>query len=209
MGGGQISKDRMICHGKPKNTVEMNWLCGGSFPGWKEGFKYLEEINVKLIVTLTIEPIKIGRNINHQPIAYDDTEWCDSDLEEQDLSRFNIVHIPIADGGVPTDVNIEKLLLLVKEFRNTYPTSKAYFHCWLGRGRTCTILMYLLMHLNNMTYDDAYQQLQNQYSLIKLSPVQIKFLKNIPLTDEEIIQSQPIIKTPADSWCYDYLKKKL
>ena len=207
MGGGQISKDQMIYNGNPKNRVELDWLCGGSFPGWKEGFNYLEQINVKLIVTLTIEPIKIGRNINHQPIAYDNTEWCDSDLEEQDLSKFNIVHIPIADGGVPTAENLDRLLSVVKKFRKTYPTSKVYFHCWLGRGRTCTILMYLLMYFNNMTYDDAYDMIKKQYSLIKLTPVQVKFLNNVPLTDDEIIQSQPIIKTPDDNWCYDVKQK--
>ena len=196
MGGGFVSKEKLTCAttGGPKYFIRgfiKDWITGGSFPGYKSIFDYLHMIDVKLIITLTIEPIKIGRNINHVPHEHKRTEWINSDLTEEDLTKFTIVHIPISDTHGPTPENVDLLMDVISKFRDQYPTGKAYIHCWQGRGRTNTIIMYLLMQLYGETYDDAY------------SEIQMKFLKGESLSVNEIIDSQPIVKTPSDHACYN------
>ena len=86
MGGRCMSKEEFINDdGTPKNFFKLsedpyNWICGGGFPAFKQQYDHLIHENVGLIVTLTIEPIKIGRNINHIPFDYDTrTYWIDTD----------------------------------------------------------------------------------------------------------------------------------
>jgi len=55
-----------------------------------------------MIVSLTIEKLKSGGNINHVPFAHDDTEWIDADFEESELNDFIVEHVPIADAFFPT-----------------------------------------------------------------------------------------------------------
>ena len=219
MGGGLISKDKFISKdtGGPKNIFNLShdkrldWIYGGSFPGYKSTFDYLQNVGIKLIITLTIEPIKSGRNINHVPHSHDDTEWMDSDLDDDDLQRFKIIHIPIADTGFPTITNANRLLQTITTYRLDHPKSKVYFHCWLELGRTCTSIIYILMKTYNMTYNEAYSNIQRQYKLVKVGMKQFKFLNSIAFTNEDIINSQPTIKTPKNHECYKgiiYSKKK-
>lgn len=205
--GGHIGKDKLVSKdGSPKNILKLHnfeWIYGGSFPGYKSTFDYLQKKGIKLIITLTIEPIRVGRNINHIPHTHIDTEWINSDLEEEDLERFDIIHIPIADGSYPTASNASRLLNIVTEYRKTNPKDKIYFHCWLGKDRTCMIIIYILMKLYNMTYDNAYMRVKQDYKIIKLTPEQHKFLNNLSFSSKEIINSQPIVKTPKNHECYD------
>jgi hypothetical protein len=171
-------------------------------------------MDVKLIVTLTIEPLKPGRNINHIPHTYENTQWIDSDITQEDLDKFEIVHIPISDSGFPVGENANRLLEVAKKFVNKYseqigtystekyPQSRAYFHCWGGQGRTCTAVIYISMKLYNENYVEACTRIRHRNADLNLSNSQIKFLNDLSLNGDDISTSIPIIRTPTDHECY-------
>ena len=212
MGGGFVSKDKFVSKhentkGNPINSFllydrdhDVEWISGGSFPVTKSVLHWLKIIHVKVIVTLTIEPIKLGRNINHVPFDHDCTEWTDCDLTEEDLDGFELIHIPIADAMFPTPENAAKLLEVAQRCKEQ--KLRTYFHCWQGRGRTCTSVIYILMKLYNLNFDQAYSIVHWKYHSIKLTPAQCKFLKGEELNDTDMINTEPIIKTPSDHKCF-------
>jgi protein-tyrosine phosphatase len=218
MGEGQLISASCLTNGAPSimyqdehYTMEHSWISGGSFPGYKCILNYLHSIDVRLIVTLTIEELKPGLNINHVPFSHEHSQWMQSDITQEDLDKFEIVHIPIADNGYPTPENAEKLIEVAKKFvvdysqkkesPHNYPHHKAYFHCWGGQGRTSTAIIYILMNLYNRTFEDAYFRIYHRNkNCLKLSETQIKFLKGKldEITEQEIKDNEPIVKTPRN-----------
>lgn len=180
---------------------EYAWIHGGAFPAQKQIFKYLREQGVDRIVTLTVERVKTGRNINHQPEDFYLAQWTDSDLEESDLEQFEFMHVPIVDMGFPTPENASKLLEIAKQSISEKKT--VYFHCWAGRGRTCTAIMHILMNLHGMSFAVAKQKIQKSTPHFDLKPAQISFLTQ----DDDFpkyIQSffVPRVLTPVHERCY-------
>ena len=211
MGGGYVSKNKLVStDGRPQNLLRLDnskldieWIMGGNIPISSSILEWLRLMNVKMIVSLTIEKLKSGRNINHVPFDHDNTEWTDADFEQSELNDFIVEHVPIADGFFPTVENAQKLLEIVTNFRNKYPKEKVYFHCWAGRGRTCTAVIYILMKLYDLSFDEAKDVVWNSYfNQFKLSDYQEKFLKGGQMNDSELLNSQPIKKTPLDHVCY-------
>ncbi len=236
MGGGIVSKDKFISeNGRPVsffrmsgdakpnlfcdlsqnkfNNQSLNWICGGGFLPYQSSLNYLAEFeNVGMIVTLTIEPIKSGRNINHVPYDYEWTEWVDGDFDlEETLNRFQILHVPIADTGFLTEENANKLLDGVQKYHEDNPTKSVYFHCWAGQGRTSLVISYILMKMYGEDYESASAKVKRYNLACKMSGCQIEFLRG----DNNLISSSdrklysPIIKTPFDHQCYDIKNARL
>lgn len=187
---------------------DTKWICGGSYPSYKTIFDFLERQGVKTIVTLTLEPIKLGRNINHQheETWFGGTQWCEADLEEKDLHRFEFVHIPISDTGFPTDDNADKIRQVAERLMREQ--KKTYFHCWAGRGRTCTTIIYVLMQLCQMNYDQAHAFVREKCEHILLTGVQEMFLKgtfdeNDRWTKFVREYHHPFVDTPAHHRCFE------
>lgn len=216
--GGFFARDKFVSseNGSPINIFELvrvdgvpnldiDWIMGGSIPAYRSITDWLKMHNVGMIVSLTIEKIKLGRNINHIPNCFNETEWLDSDLEEKDLADFQIEHVPIADANCPTRQNAEKLLKIVSDYRHDHPDKKVYFHCWAGRGRTCTAVVYILMKLYGLSLSEAETLLAKQYEQFKLTEPQKMFLRgDIDESDMEYLNFiDPIIKTPKDHKCFE------
>ena len=215
MGGGYVSKEKFVSQdGGPLNCyhavapisrpdLDIDWIYAGNIPAYRSILDWLKIRDVGMIISLTIEKLKVGRNINHVPFDFDNTEWIDSDIEEKDLSDFVIEHIPIADAYYPIPIYAEKLLQIVSEYRQNYPHKKIYFHCWVGGGRTCTAVVYILMKLYNLSLEEAQTLVHNQYDKFKLKPAQLAFLEGDKPSPADIINSEPDIKTPTGHKCYD------
>ena len=186
------------------NDEALNWISGGCFPAFCSSLDYLyNKENVGLIITLTIEPIKSGRNINHVPFDHDETEWVNGDenLEEK-LSNFETLHIPIADVGFPTKEYIDRLAKTVEEYHQNNPIKSVYFHCWAGRGRTSLAIIYILMRMYKMNSNAAIELVKKCNRECKLSEYQLKFIKGMDLSLEDLENFASIIKTPSDHECF-------
>jgi hypothetical protein len=200
---------------------EFAWLlCFGSYPGYKCTLDYLYGIGVRTIVTLTVEPLQARPlAINHVPMNHDtETQWiADSDITAEDLARFELVHIPIADRQRPTDENAQRLLQFARGFveRNSekvglfseerWPRQWVYFHCWGGKGRTLTAVMYLMMQLYEKSHNDAYGWLYHRvgpHNLHKRSDSQFHFLDGLAPSKAEEELMEPVVKTPLTHPCY-------
>jgi len=85
------------------------------------------------LVTMLEEPLKNGRNNNG-------AEWhCGPvDLLDSTADRIEKIHIPIADGGVPT---LEQTCDFIRLVRRVIVNGGGVgIHCWMGRGRTGALL---------------------------------------------------------------------
>lgn len=155
--GGAVNKEKFVNKdGSPARFFRLSdnrlsWICGGCFPAFSSFLDYLSEQNVGLIVTLVIEPIKSGRNINHIPSDHDQTEWVDGDdnLEE----KLEKLHIPIADTGFPTLENANLLVEKVQKYNQENPDKSVYFYCWAGR--VSLAISYILMKMYKMNWTEA------------------------------------------------------
>ena len=199
--GGEVSKrDLVIEDGKPRNFFrlegEFSWICGGAIPAFNENIEFLKKKNIKHIVSLCIDPLKYGLNINHAPFDHDHTEWVLGD--DLDLNSFNLHHVPMADAGCLYEEQAKNLLRVMREIQEK--EENIYLHCWLGKGRTATAILYTLMNLYNKTLDGVFQILiaASPKHEDVLKPVQLKFLKGKKMTEQEFETFLPIIKTPSD-----------
>ena len=203
MGGGIVSKNKFVSENGELigffrcSDQSTNWICGGCFPAFSSSLDYLISENIGLSVTLTLEPIKSGRNINHVPSNHDCTEWVDGDDLEDKLKNFSTLHIPIDDAGFPTEENAIKLLEGVQKYHQENPNKSVYFHCWAGKGRTSLAICYILIKMYDMNCDDAINRVMKYNSRCNLSPSQLDFLRG-NIKSEDV----PIIKTPSDHKCY-------
>lgn len=197
--GGRVSRENFVTpEGKPVHYFEIpqTRLAGGAFPISRECLEFLERKGVGLIVTLTLEPLRSGRNINHQTCVdreIDETskscpEFVDADpdlMSSEVASRIEFFHLPLPDGGVPNEEQITQLLDRLIEFRDRSLTSEAekqkkkiLFHCWAGGGRTSTILILLLQRLHGMGFWDARALVAAHNPRFRLTEDQTQFFKN-------------------------------
>ena len=208
MGSGLVSKEKFFNDGKPTREVRCTskhaFLFGGPFITCNEHINYLKANNVGMIVTLTIEPIKSGLNINHVPHSFDDTEWTFvDDSVVKSLVDFELLHVPIADSYFITEDNKNKLCDGIKSYHEKNPNKKVYVHCWTGKGRTSLAICVYLWTANNLTLDEV----KLFYPNICVSSVQEKYLTRKSLSKEEYKYSEPVIRTPADHACYRAVAK--
>lgn len=208
--GGIVAKQKFVTEdGRPRNFYrlqgEQSWLCGGLFPAFSSIFDHLKEENVGLIVTLTLDSIKNGRNINHLPFEHENTEWVDGDQDlEEKLKQFQVQHLPLTDGGFPTPEQTSTLLEVVRRYHQQYPNKSVYVHCWLGRGRTTVILTYLLMQIYGMNFEQAFVMVRKVNPQATLLPHQRSFLKGELLSEQVLEEFAPVLKTPPEHRCYQY-----
>lgn len=170
----------------PKNFVhfqkdqKLSWLCGGAFPASYELLYFLKEFEVKTIVTLLLEPVKLGWNINHNKGNY---LWFE---ENPLIKEFNWIPITMVDEGIPSIEDLKKLVALSKK-------DKIYVHCWDGDNRTRFILRFLMMQEGlSLEETDFYLKLGD------ITINQRKFLLNEEV--KEIPENK--ILTPPDHECY-------
>ncbi len=180
---------------------EYDWIHGGMIPAFKTIIKFLKQKEIKRIVSLTIEPVKIGRNINHQQIDFSCAEWVDSDLDIADFEGFEMIHVPISDGCFPNEENARKLLEIGKESKEK--NIGTYFHCWAGRGRTCTSIMHVLMQIYGKDVNESSEIIKKVNENFDLKPAQLSFLNK----DENYCNYlpafyEPLLLTPRDAKCY-------
>lgn len=206
MGGGVISKMKMIREdGEPVTFLQLNepydWICGGTIPCFRETLNFLKGKQVKLIVSLTLDPLKAGLNINHVPFDHDQTEWTFGDDIRADLEYFEHLHVPTADAGPLFDG--PRLVEFLQDFRQRNPDAKVYFHCWLGKGRTTTAIFYVLMKMYNKTCEEV-EKILGYEICSRLKPSQIKFLENSfdSLCQQDIETFKPEVRTPFDHPVY-------
>jgi len=218
MGGGICSREKFVdTNGKPETFFRMkgvtssghslNWMCGGCFPAFADSLNYLiDHENVGMIVTLTIEPIKSGRNINHVPYDHDETEWVNGDDNlEEILKRFQVLHVPIADAGFPTQDNARILVEKVQKYHEDNPDKSVYFHCWAGRGRTSTVICHVIMKMYDVDYELASDYVIYSNPKCKFTEYQYRFLKG-KNTETDLTLFLPIIKTPSIHKCYKIIE---
>lgn len=208
MGGGLVSRDQLVdkCDGQPSTFFilrEYSWICGGSIPCFEPTLNYLIQMrDVGLIVTLTLNPLMSGRNINHVPCTEDGdcTEWTDGDQIDDILKGIQVCHIPTADGGMITDT--DKLVQTVKTFHDMYPEKRVYFHCWAGMGRTSTAMIYYLMTVYGESYAKAKNIVGTSNRQMRLSACQRQFLEFGIVSDADKLMYEPVIRTPSNHRCF-------
>lgn len=214
MGGGKISKSKFVSeNGKPVNFFRLcgvisnqtlNWICGGYFFGVFDALDYLaNNENVGLVVSLTIEQIKSGRNINHVPFNHEETEWIDGDMElEKQFGKFEILHVPITDTGFITEKNAIRLIEEVQKYHKNNPNKSVYFHCWTGKGKTLLAIVYVLMKMYDIDSEKVVSIVKHYNTMCRLSEYQYQLLKGNKMSAEQLEVYMPIIKTSLDHKCY-------
>lgn len=155
MGGGVVSKES--CNNKfehsfyefdPSLTKGVR-IAGGSFPGTKDCLDRLKDMGFGVIITCIVSPLAPGRFINHVPLNHENTEWSEEELQGEHLNHFRLIHVPVADGFGPTS----EILTYFREQLNLLRESvderdkNVYIHCWGGKGRTNTMVIFALMEL--------------------------------------------------------------
>lgn len=157
-----------------------------------------------MIVTLTIEPIKSGLNINHVPHSFDETEWTFvDDSVVKSIADFELLHVPIADAYFITEDNKNKLCDGIKSYHEKNPNKKVYVHCWAGKGRTSLAICVYWMKVDNLSL----AEIEWLYPDIHLSSIQSKYLMGKYLSEGEYEYSKPVIRTPTDHACYRAVSK--
>jgi len=139
--GTKISHEDVVEALAPVNFFSpRRYLLGSGIPTKNEHLRTMSSLGVTLIVSLTIDPLKPGRAINHQPPSAahrpEYTEIEDDIFEG--VEHIKRLHIPVTDGYPPTS---EAMNLFLKEAKDAIDAGgKVYVHCWLGKGRTGTFL---------------------------------------------------------------------
>ena len=191
---------------RPSNFIrlsdEVGWLCGGSIPIFTESLEYLKSEDIGLIILTLIEPLRSGVNYNHVPYQFDDMSWAASDDITNELKEFEVVHIPIADNQTFFGENSSLFLKTLTEYHISHPNKSVYIVSWAGTSRTHFTMMYALMKLYKMTFNQAMNKLCEGTKNLELSQTQIFFLKGEQLSDLDIYNSRPEIRTPWDHKCY-------
>jgi len=178
-----------------KSRAPLNFFClnknfyGFALPVSREHIQKLKSLNIGLIVTLISEPLRNGRNVNHNHDNVDDPEWhdCDEDMFE-DTDDIRFLHLPVSDGYPPTGDTMRAFLT---EAKATIDAGKAVgVHCWSGRGRTSTMIAGYLRFYEGLTGEEAIAELEKQ--IIRLtSPHQRNYLLSPAFPDNLEEKDQP------------------
>lgn len=72
---------------------------------------------------------------------------------------------PIPDCGVPRSVqDLGRIFDRMERIRSEYPERRFYIHCHGGVGRTGTIVACYLIHVNDLTADEAITQMRSRFT---------------------------------------------
>ncbi len=204
--GGKCGKHSLLQEDdgyKPTNFFRLSddkgWLCGGCIPIFHESLAYLKAENIGLIITLTIDSIRIGRNINHVPYDFEHTLWADSD--DINLSEFKVVHIPVTDAYPFYGENSTLFLTTLREYHIANPGKSVYITGW-SKNRSGFACIYALMKFWKLDFHNAYTEVREHIEGFQLSDFQKKYLNNKELTELDIYNSKPIVRTPQDHECF-------
>ena len=110
-----------------------------SIPQSKENFNFLKNQGIKVIISLTENPI--------------------SKIDKQILNSFILHHISIKDYTAPTIKQINKFRNLLEKYQELkFPV---LVHCFAGCGRTGTFLTaYLMFSKSFNSFDEALKELR-------------------------------------------------
>jgi len=182
------------------------YLLGSGIPTRKEHINTMAALGVTLIVSLTIDPLRPGRAINHQPHRVCRPEYTDIDQDMLDGitkdGHIKVLHLPVSDGYPPTSNTMNTFLTEAKGAIDN--GGKVYVHCWLGKGRTGTFLAAYLIYWEKMVAEEAIGYIR------KLSPgainaqSQVNYLtdSHFPINLQEAAQPPPVVHTAKTDECY-------
>jgi len=216
--GGEVSRDKLLNHDEYGRLVPTNFysaidkkLYGFGIPVANEMLKNLQEhYNIGVIVTLLLQPLQGGRMVNHQAVdseEFDNPEFHDCDKNLVDSLKIKFVHMPIHDGYAPRAEIMRQFVQLVKQ---TNASGKAVgVHCWLGVGRTGSMLTGYLMN-DGIRPRDAMNILGMRSGKYIKSPFQVKYLNNPKFPENPSENTYPELKisTPTHAKCYTQTLKE-
>jgi len=198
----RISNDDVVEALAPANFFSARpYLFGSGIPT-NEHLKTMEALKVALIVSLTLEPLKPGRAINHQPKPCSKPEFTYVAEDIFDGVEARRLHIPVTDGFPPTE---EAMVLFLREAKEVIDKGGGVFvHCWLGKGRTGTLLAGYLIFWEKMDPKEAIDYIRSLSPGAISSQSQVEYLTNpeFPKNTKEATQPAPVIRTPACGECY-------
>ena len=138
----QVFQDRA----RAFNTLRFQWeigrkVAGSARPGragdMAADFALLREKGIRFIVNLTCSELTV-------PAEYSDA--------------FEVLHIPVVDGQPP---DLEQLDRIIHRVRDAVSRDRpALIHCRGGIGRTATVLVPLIMTLEDLTLEEATTRLR-------------------------------------------------
>jgi len=178
------------------------YLHGSAVPTRREHLATLAKLGVTLLISATVEPLKPGRMVNHQPFASTKTEYLDVDQAIfEDAENMRKIHIPLSDGYPPTEKAMRTFLA---ESKSTVDAGGGVaVHCWLGKGRTATLLAGYLIHHEGMRPSEAIAFVRSLCNgAITLLQEEYLMNSNFPQNPKEDTQPPPIIHTRPTSECY-------
>lgn len=217
--GGVQPKSKFVCPrtGEMRHFFRLpppyDWLCGGAVPAFHECMDRLVRERVGLVVTLLLEPLQNGRNINHMPAgAPNETQWVDGDgdlLDKVMLSSapgtdIGFVHVPVAVGAPLTIPWTTALCDVVGQFRRIDSERGVFVHCWQGKDRTSVALATLLMHFTALTPEAAISVVQQANKRFDLNWYQREWIFHETAWTVAIDNPafEPTIHTPREHPCY-------
>jgi len=182
-------------------------VIGMGVPVLNEHLLSLQLMNVGLLISLCLEPLHPGRNINHQPSDKITVEYTMVDKNLWDgVSGINLLHLPISDGYPPTSACMKRFL---QETQKTIDSGKRVaIHCWQGKGRTATVIAGYLIYEHHFRPMEAIDFVRDLCPGA-INSVQMSYLTNeaFPENTEEENQPKPEILTPPHLSCYQSDKK--
>lgn len=210
--GGLVTREKLVNEttGGPWNYFEIPGTpyCGSSFLAYKELLRYVRDQGVGLVVTLTVEPLKSGRNVNHYlPHLSDETEWIDADqdlMSSDEAKDLEFLHVPIDDGEAPTADAADLLLTKVRDYRRRHPEKKVLLHCWRGSGRTSSAVAYLMREIDGIEFEETRKRLSSCNRHYKMCPAQHAFASS-SITNPA--KGLPVVQTPGNHRCYEPTKR--
>ena len=123
------------------NPLRFHWEVGdmvaasampGRYSSIEDDFKILKEEGIEVIVNLAHRTFRV-------PPEFE--------------GSFKVFHEPVVDGQAPDEQQLEKIIGLVQEAVSR--GKRTVIHCRGGIGRTATVLIPLIMELENLSLEDA------------------------------------------------------
>jgi protein-tyrosine phosphatase len=106
-------------------------------------------------------------------------ECCD-DPDEMDALGIRWRRLPIVEGEAPTTRQLNDLMRWLEAEADEVPGASLYLHGGVGRARTATVAIALLMH-QDLTLDQAQHQVAQVWPEAALRPAQRAFLDGLAM----------------------------
>lgn len=209
--GGKVSRSKLINdQGKPSTfwkipISESQYLYGSCLPVTNAQMKFFQdECYIGMIVTLTLEPLKAGRNINHSTESSTNPEYHDCDVDLLDNISMKLLHIPVQDGYPPTTENMKFPFRVEKVNEVVLSGKNVLVHCWGGKGRTSTMISGYLIYYLKTSPAEAINKFYDIFGGIRMSKYQQAYLLNSAFPENTLEKEQPslAINTEKTAPCY-------